>query len=80
MLAPSNDLLSPELEASNIRLCEATFRADSARLHTLCEGTNGFQEDVEAEMVKEVRLDDLPGWKKHVLLIDEMESQRGYCL
>ena len=40
----------------------------------------GFQEDVEAEMVKEVGLDDLPGWKKHVLLIDEMESQRGYCL
>ena len=38
----------------------------------------GFQEDVEAELVKEVGLDDLPGWKQHVvLLIDEMKVKEG---
>ena len=38
----------------------------------------GFQEDVEVELVKEVGLDDLPEWKKHVvLLLDEMKIKES---
>lgn len=38
---------------------------------------SGFQDDIDEGLVKESKLKDLPHWKKHVLLLDEMKLKEN---
>ena len=53
---------------------ERTLR-DYTHYITSC---SGYQSDIDKELVKEARLEELPDWKKHiVILIDEMKIKQS---